>query len=138
MTDQPRAMHESAQAATALTVLVVDDSATTRRLVRLVLEQRGHAVVEADTADAAVAAAERHAPDVIVLDLDLASTRSGAAIAPILKSVGHDARILVYSGYLDSEVEWVGVDGVLSKQEPLATLVERVEDLGDATSAVAT
>lgn len=121
-----------------LAVLVVEDSTTVRRLVRLVLEQRGHRVVEAETADAAIAMAERSAPNVIVLDLNLASTRSGASIAPILKSVAHDAAILVYSGYLSDPSSLSGVDDAMSKEEPLAALADRVESLGGRGSAVAT
>lgn len=120
-----------------LTVLVVEDSITVRRLVRLVLEERGHVVIEADTADAAIEAAERYAPNVIVLDLNLASTRSGASIAPILKSVAGEAAILVYSGHLPDRLSLAGVDDALSKEEPLAALADRVESLGRSGSTFA-
>jgi two-component system, chemotaxis family, chemotaxis protein CheY len=52
------------------TVLIVDDSATVRALVRSALEADGHAVVEAANGAAALAALEgADAPDLVVTDL---------------------------------------------------------------------
>jgi len=52
-------------------VLVVDDMADTRRLMRRVLERSGLRVVEAGTGEAALRAATRDRPAAIVLDLRL-------------------------------------------------------------------
>jgi DNA-binding response OmpR family regulator len=53
------------------TVLVVDDEAPLREFVRKNLEARGYGVVTASDGAEALAAAERDAPDLIVLDLML-------------------------------------------------------------------
>ncbi|HWS53199.1 MAG TPA: response regulator [Pyrinomonadaceae bacterium] len=53
----------------ARTVLVADDSDDTRRVVRWMLEQKGYAVIEAADGRQAVAAAVRHRPDLILMDL---------------------------------------------------------------------
>jgi two-component system alkaline phosphatase synthesis response regulator PhoP len=53
------------------TVLVVDDERNIVDLVRLYLEKEGFAVVAAADGDAALAAFDRHAPDLVVLDLML-------------------------------------------------------------------
>jgi CheY-like chemotaxis protein len=52
-------------------VLVVDDVADTRRLMRRVLERDGLAVVEAGTGEAALETIERQRPALVVLDLRL-------------------------------------------------------------------
>jgi CheY-like chemotaxis protein len=52
-------------------ILVVDDMAETRRLMRRVLERGGLRVIEADTGEAALRMAARDRPALIVLDLRL-------------------------------------------------------------------
>lgn len=52
-------------------VLIVDDGDDIRQLTRLLLESAGHAVREAATAEAAVAAVSARPPDVLLLDLHL-------------------------------------------------------------------
>ena len=51
------------------TVMVVDDYADTRRIVRWMLEQRGYRVVESADGHDAVETAVRERPDVILMDL---------------------------------------------------------------------
>ena len=53
------------------TVLVVDDERNIVDLVRLYLEKEGFAVVAAGDGEAALAALDRHEPDLVVLDLML-------------------------------------------------------------------
>jgi PAS domain S-box-containing protein len=50
-------------------VLIVDDLASNRYLMRLLLEQRGYSVEEAATGNEALAHARRHRPDAVVSDL---------------------------------------------------------------------
>ena len=53
-------------------VVIVDDHATFRGAARMLLEARGYDVVaEAVSADAALAAVERHAPTAVLLDVRL-------------------------------------------------------------------
>ncbi len=79
-------------------VLVVDDDPRLRALAREILERRGYRVVgEAGTGTAARSAAERLAPDVVLLDVRLpdesgfdvcaALTESGVGPAVLLMSV---------------------------------------------------
>jgi two-component system chemotaxis response regulator CheY len=53
------------------TILIVDDSATVRALVRSALEGDGHAIVEASSAAAALAALERDAADLVLTDVHM-------------------------------------------------------------------
>ena len=52
-------------------VLIADDKATSRELIRTVLEQSGYAVFEASDAAEAVCSAAKILPDLIVLDLHM-------------------------------------------------------------------
>lgn len=53
------------------TVLVVDDNALNRELLRLVLEQQGYAVVEATTAEEALAMLRENQPSLVLMDCHL-------------------------------------------------------------------
>jgi two-component system phosphate regulon response regulator PhoB len=89
------------------TILVVDDEETFMHLVTTVLEQDGHRVVPAPDGDAALAALEDQAPDLIVLDLELPGM-SGLELlsrlrprvtVPIIVVSGHEAeseRVLAF------------------------------------------
>jgi CheY-like chemotaxis protein len=52
-------------------ILVIDDMAETRRLMRRVLERASLAVIEAETGEAGLAAVRTRRPDAVVLDLRL-------------------------------------------------------------------
>ena len=53
------------------TVLVVDDFDDTRLLLRTWLRRRGFRVIEAENGYQAVAAAQTHQPDFIIMDLEM-------------------------------------------------------------------
>jgi two-component system KDP operon response regulator KdpE len=62
-------MSEKAQQ--KLIVLVIEDEAQIRRLLRVCLERNGYEVVEAPTGDEGISQAIRYQPDVVLLDLGL-------------------------------------------------------------------
>ena len=66
------------------TVLVVDDEAEIRKLLRRVLEERGYRVLEADRGLVALRMVKEHPPDVIILDAMLPEVH-GFDIAKRLK-----------------------------------------------------
>ena len=76
-------------------ILVVDDEAAIRRLLRNTLLRAGHEVVEAGTAGDALRLAAAERPDAILLDLGLPD-RDGLGIIPLLRKQG-DAVILIVS-----------------------------------------
>jgi CheY-like chemotaxis protein len=53
------------------TVLVVDDEASIRELLRRILEAEGYTVVEASDAPSALAAMSAHSPHVVFLDVHM-------------------------------------------------------------------
>jgi len=76
-------------------ILVVDDEASIRRLLRNTLVRAGHAVVEANDARDALRQMSVEHPDAVLLDLGLPD-RDGLGIIPLLRAQG-DAVILVVS-----------------------------------------
>lgn len=76
-------------------ILVVDDEAAIRRLLRNTLVRAGYTVVEAEDARSALRQAAVEHPDAVLLDLGLPD-RDGLGIIPLLRSRG-DAVILVVS-----------------------------------------
>lgn len=64
-------------------VLVVDDKATSRELIRTVLEKSGYAVSEAGDGREAVRMAEQVHPDLILLDLQMPILDGFAALEKI-------------------------------------------------------
>ena len=62
-------------------VLIVDNSAETREVLRIALAQRGTRTWEATRPEQALELARRHNPSVIVLDLEIAEQAAGAVQA---------------------------------------------------------
>jgi CheY-like chemotaxis protein len=67
------------------TVLIADDDANTRLLVRTALSYAGHHVIEAQNGPQALERARGDAPDLILLDLSMPGM-SGAALLRALRS----------------------------------------------------
>ncbi len=76
-------------------ILVIDDDAAIRRLLRNTLTRADYAVVEAEDAKAALRQSAVEHPNAILLDLGLPD-RDGLSIIPLLRTHG-DAVILVVS-----------------------------------------
>ena len=105
-------MSDSARA----TVLIVDDSADFRSLLRLWLERSGCHVVEAADGKRAVALARRERPALILMDLYLPEL-DGAVAAARIRELAELASvpIVAISGYAES-----GIGAQLSR-DPQAT-----------------
>jgi signal transduction histidine kinase len=81
-------------------VLLVDDEADLRKLLRLVLERSGRyeVVAEAEDGARALELAEVHRPEVVLLDLSMPRL-DGLETLPRLRALLPDARVVVLSGY---------------------------------------
>ena len=106
-------------------VLIVDDQPSFRRLARELLERRGYSVVgEADSASAAVEAAERLAPDAVLLDVRLGDG-SGFEVSDALTRASPAPAVLLVSNndYCDchSLVKGSGARGFVLKSRLAAT-----------------
>ncbi|HJR25814.1 MAG TPA: response regulator, partial [Acidimicrobiales bacterium] len=82
-----------------LRTLLVDDDADQRRLVRALLERAGIGpVIEASDADSGLAAATEHAPELILLDIEMPG-RTGLEVLPDLLDAAPGARVVVLSNF---------------------------------------
>ncbi|MDR2692856.1 MAG: response regulator [Chitinispirillales bacterium] len=80
-------------------LLIVDDKREIRQLVRATLED-GWEVAEAETGDAAVEAAARHKPDLVVMDMMMPGTIDGMEATRRIKSAPEtaDCKVIMLSG----------------------------------------
>ena len=113
-----------------LTVLVVDDEASVRNLVRTTLELDGWDVTTADDGDAAIVAAEQ-APDAIVLDVMMPG-KDGFAVLTELRQTPHgraSAIVLLTAKALPGDIyrgTKLGADLYVTKPFDPVQLAERL------------
>ena len=117
-------------------VLVVDDVADTRRLMRRVLERADMRVVEAGTCEEAMEAITRDRPDLVVLDLRLPGI-SGFDVARWVRAspdrVIAVTVLLACSASVQPDVERealdAGADAFEGKPFDVARFVDRIRQL---------
>jgi DNA-binding NtrC family response regulator len=87
------------------TILLIEDEASVRSLVRGVLEGRGYTVLEASRAEEAMIFCQQHAGpiDLLLTDVVMPQT-SGPALAEKLKALRPTMKVLYMSGYTDHAV----------------------------------
>jgi CheY-like chemotaxis protein len=119
----------------AAKVLVVDDEPDIRQIAGLALTRLGGMeVVEAATADEALAAAEREHPDIILLDCMMPGKDGIAALAALRRNPATAGIPVVFltarSGFADdATLRRLGARGLLMKPFDPTTLPERVREL---------
>jgi PAS domain S-box-containing protein len=121
----PRRGHE--------TVLVAEDEAALRSLVRQILEEQGYVVIEAAGADEALRLAhDRQGPIHLLLTDVIMPGKSGVELATTLLARRPGLRVIYMSGYVDRTVQ-ADEPGVGFVQKPFdpADLARRVRDTLD-------
>jgi len=99
-------------------VLLVDDDAGALPIRKLILEQEGHHVFAATSADRARELFHSETPDSVILDLRIPEAENGLALIRELRAASRDVQIVVLSGWcadIDGRDESLLVDLVLSK-----------------------
>lgn len=102
------------------TVLVVDDSPTALRLIRLAVEAGGYRVLTASDGNEAIDVAQRERPDLVVLDIILPK-KNGFQVCRHLKALpetGGIKVVLLSSKSHEMDILWgkrQGADGYLTK-----------------------
>lgn len=121
-------------------VLLVDDAAEIRRLVRTALRLRGGFVVdgEASTAAEAVELATARQPDVVVLDLGLPDLR-GRDVLTQVRDAAPATKVVVFSGADPDDRSWYEerAAGYVLKNDDLDYLLDLLESVGRPQRAVA-
>ena len=109
-------------------VLVVDDEVLIRFVATDILHDAGYAVVEASTADEAIALLAADARfDVIVTDVRMPGAVDGLGLLAHVKQRHPAIRVVLTSGHLTAhDLGLTGADAVIGKPYAAATLVEAV------------
>jgi CheY-like chemotaxis protein len=115
-------------------VLVVDPSAENREVLRTILKQRGLRFWEAEEAQAGVALAQEHHPDVIVLDLDAEDADSDHVQLDLRRELARENSSLIILGRLRRD-STLPAQQILSKPFHFAPLVRSIERLANTAKA---
>ena len=91
-------MNDTAPNAGEKTLLIVDDDAPYRQRLAQAMEKRGFKVTQAESCEAAVAAAQAEPPRYAVVDLRL-TDGSGLDVVPQIRKAREDCRIVMLTGY---------------------------------------
>ena len=113
-------------------VLLVDDEDQLRRVMKDLLERQGYTVVEARDGAQALDEVDRHAPDIVILDLNLPGV-DGYSVLSQLRSRPATRQlpviVLTAKGDEDNEVRvlQLGADDFLTKPFRAKALAARLE-----------
>lgn len=128
---------------TRLRTLLVDDVEDIRALLRMLMQDDGRFDVVAEAADgqSAIALAERHQPDVVVLDLAM-PVMDGLTALPALRSAAPGANVVILSGFpadqMGPATKDAGAVGYLEKGRNVRTLATDIHALATVLVAVET
>ncbi|MCP4203795.1 MAG: sigma-54-dependent Fis family transcriptional regulator [bacterium] len=81
-------------------ILVVDDEASIRESLRMILEYEGYQVEEAKNGEEAIEAVRRHVPEAILLDIKMPGL-DGLSVLRRLQERGYDLPVLIVTGHGD-------------------------------------
>ncbi|WP_372594357.1 response regulator [Actinotalea sp.] len=121
-------------------VLLVDDDALVRRLLRQILTAQGLEVVgEATDGDEAVPAVQRHRPDVVLMDLRMA--RMGGVPATVaVRALPNPTSVLALTSFDTRELVHAalnaGAQGFLAKDAAPSEIVAAVQNVAGGLSAL--
>ncbi len=116
------------------TILVVEDEAGIRALVRKILRRQGYEVLEAANGQDALALCREHGQRVDLLITDvLMPHMGGRELVERLQTQGHDMKVLYVSGYTDDTTVYSGdlPPGTAFLQKPftLGSLLDKVKEV---------
>jgi two-component system, cell cycle sensor histidine kinase and response regulator CckA len=118
------------------TILLVEDEAQVRKLIRAVLVGAGYRVLDAGDPLQALRLSEDFNGDIQLLVTDVVMpTMNGRELADLLKRTRQHTKVLYLSGYTDDAIAHHGVldPGIVLLQKPVTpdALLERVRDVLD-------
>jgi two-component system cell cycle response regulator DivK len=117
------------------TILLIEDNADNRRIVRDLLSNVGYDLIEATTGEEGVDLASTRAPDLILMDIQLPGIDGYEATRRIKSDpVGRDIPIIAVTSYAlsgdDARARAAGCDGYVTKPfSPRALLAAMREHL---------
>ena len=99
-------------------ILIVDDSAMSRRILRRILEGAGHEVIEAEDGMVAIEKYFLDKPDVVLLDL-IMKGMSGTEVLQKVREMDENARVIVATADIQKSTQELtraaGAEGFVTK-----------------------
>jgi two-component system, chemotaxis family, chemotaxis protein CheY len=113
-------------------VMIVDDHAAVRRLVRSLFQAQGFDVWDAENGAEAVEKAQEPRPQLIVLDLSM-PVMNGLEAARALKTLMPDVPLVMFTNHegsaMEKEARAAGISAIVSKAESADRLVQHANVL---------
>ncbi|MCX5701628.1 MAG: response regulator [Candidatus Omnitrophica bacterium] len=111
-------------------ILIVDDEARIRELLRKALTKAGYEIVSVPSAEQSLELIFKEPFDLLLLDVRLSSGESGLSILKKVREHQKDVPIVIYTGALTPELEiearTAGANEVLSKDIDILQLVAQI------------
>lgn len=117
-------------------ILIVEDHADIRRLIRMTLEFEGHQIHETVNAEEGLEAVKRLRPELLLLDVMMPGSMDGLALCRLVKSdpaLGGPWVVLLTARGQRQDIEagmMAGADAYLLKPFSPLKLIETVNNLG--------
>lgn len=116
-------------------VLIVDASSENREVLATALERRGCSILTASRPDRGLELAQRHHPDVIVLDLEENADSPEALCAPFARRTDAAVPRLVVLGSVRTGTMGLGDGAIVAKPYHYAPLIRKIEELLDGAAS---
>ena len=116
-------------------ILIIEDHADIRRLIRMTLEFENHETHETANADEGLQAVRRLRPDMLLLDIMMPGSMDGLALCRLVKSdpsLGKPWVVLLTARGQSQDIEAgmnAGADAYLLKPFSPLTLIETIDNL---------
>jgi len=110
-------------------VLIVDQSAEAREVLRTALQRTGTLILEAAGAQLGLELARKHQPDLIVLDLDAEGTGAGQLSDDFHDTVGNSCTPIVVLGTARRPATRLPWGTFVAKPYHFGPLVRKIEEL---------
>lgn len=121
-------------------ILVVDDDATNRLVVRLLMEKRGHEIVEAESGQTALQALSDEAIDLVLMDLSMPGMDGFETVQRYRSSTTHLPQIPIFALTAHNTPDYrarsiaAGMNGLIGKPLNVASIdhaIELIQSHGD-------
>jgi two-component system chemotaxis response regulator CheY len=113
-------------------ILVIDDSSLTRRILRSILEQAGHQVIEASEGKKAIESFSSEKPDLTLLDLTMEDMH-GLEVLKRLREIDNQVKVIIVTADIQSftrkEAEEAGATAFLNKPLSDELVLSTVESI---------
>jgi two-component system, OmpR family, phosphate regulon response regulator PhoB len=113
-------------------ILIVEDHADIRRLIRMTLEFDDYEILEAENGDIGLEMATQHLPDLVLLDVMMPGTLNGLDVCRALKARDKPPRVLLLTARgrsedLDAGMQ-AGAEAYLVKPFSPLQLIENINE----------